>query len=551
MATQLQLRRGTNAQVTAFTGAEGEVSVNTTNDSLHIHDGSTAGGFELARADLNNVSDTDLNAALTGNTVSALTITTLTLGSTAITATGTEINLLDGVTATTAELNYVDGVTSSIQTQLDAKAPTANPTFTGTLAAADLTADSLAVDTDTLYVDATNNRVGIGTTSPNDLLHIKSTSADAEITLESTSSGGDARLRMIANSSGISSIQFQDEGDSNIGFVNYDHSDNSMRFRTNDAERMRIDSSGNVGIGTTPKAWTAFVPVLQIKNASTGGGGALAGTSADNFRMFANTYYDGSYKRLATGFATQYGQESGNHVWSYAASGAADSTFTWSEAMRIDSSGNLLVGTTTISGVGGSSTPEGVVLDGNNAQITVGTSSDVCATFNRQTTDGAIVQFRKDGSSVGSIGTTSGTFWIGSGDVGLVFDNATANSEQIRPYNTASGTRDAAIDLGNSTGRFKRLYLSNQIIGGFGAQTTSGTLDWNHSTNARSGMGTTLLLGTATNGPGPSTYFHPVSFEYSSKDGSGNMTQLAIGYTNTRIFMRYRYSNSWSSWTEI
>ena len=49
-----------------------------------------------------------------------------------ITATTDEINILDGVTATTAELNYTDGVTSNIQTQLDAKAPTASPTFTGT-----------------------------------------------------------------------------------------------------------------------------------------------------------------------------------------------------------------------------------------------------------------------------------------------------------------------------------------------------------------------------------------------------------------------------------
>ena len=54
MATQLQIRRGTSAQVAAFTGAEGEVVVNTTNDSIHVNDGSTAGGFELARVDGSN-----------------------------------------------------------------------------------------------------------------------------------------------------------------------------------------------------------------------------------------------------------------------------------------------------------------------------------------------------------------------------------------------------------------------------------------------------------------------------------------------------------------
>ena len=50
-----------------------------------------------------------------------------------VTATTAELNILDGVTATTAELNYVDGVTSNVQTQLNAKAPTASPTFTGTV----------------------------------------------------------------------------------------------------------------------------------------------------------------------------------------------------------------------------------------------------------------------------------------------------------------------------------------------------------------------------------------------------------------------------------
>ena len=50
-----------------------------------------------------------------------------------ITATTAELNILSGVTATAAEINYVDGVTSAVQTQLDAKAPLASPTFTGTV----------------------------------------------------------------------------------------------------------------------------------------------------------------------------------------------------------------------------------------------------------------------------------------------------------------------------------------------------------------------------------------------------------------------------------
>jgi hypothetical protein len=75
MTKQVQRRRGTAAQHTSFTGAEGEISVNTTNKSVHVHDGTTAGGVEAARADLGNVSDANLNAALSGNTLASLTIT--------------------------------------------------------------------------------------------------------------------------------------------------------------------------------------------------------------------------------------------------------------------------------------------------------------------------------------------------------------------------------------------------------------------------------------------------------------------------------------------
>lgn len=50
MATQVQFRRGTTTQNNAFTGASGEIVVNTSNNTIRVHDGSTLGGFELARS---------------------------------------------------------------------------------------------------------------------------------------------------------------------------------------------------------------------------------------------------------------------------------------------------------------------------------------------------------------------------------------------------------------------------------------------------------------------------------------------------------------------
>jgi len=100
------------------------------------------------------------------------------------------------------------------------------------------------------------------------------------------------------------------------------------------------------------------------------------------------------------------------------------------------------------------------------------------------------------------------------------------------------------------------MHVRGLLAGGFGAVSTGGTLDWNDSSNARAGGGYTLLLGTASNGPGDSAYFHPLSFEYSSKTGSGNLTQFGIPYgtgpTIARgIVIRGRYNGSWSSWYRI
>ena len=88
MAKLLKLRRGTDTQHTTFTGAEGEVTVNTTNDSLHVHDGTTAGGRELARADLSNlpagtIDNADINssAAIANSKLATSGVTAGTYGS--------------------------------------------------------------------------------------------------------------------------------------------------------------------------------------------------------------------------------------------------------------------------------------------------------------------------------------------------------------------------------------------------------------------------------------------------------------------------------------
>ena len=76
-----------------------------------------------------------------------------------LTATSTELNILDGATLSTTELNYVDGVTSAIQTQIDTKAPSAGPTFTGTVVLPSTTSIGTITSTELSYVDGVTSSI--------------------------------------------------------------------------------------------------------------------------------------------------------------------------------------------------------------------------------------------------------------------------------------------------------------------------------------------------------------------------------------------------------
>ncbi len=105
MAKLLKLRRGTTSQHSSFTGAEGEVTVDTDKESLVVHNGSTAGGFPIARADGSGVSNFTITGELDAATldISGNADIDGTLEADAITVNGTALNtVIAGVTVTTA-----------------------------------------------------------------------------------------------------------------------------------------------------------------------------------------------------------------------------------------------------------------------------------------------------------------------------------------------------------------------------------------------------------------------------------------------------------------
>ena len=121
-----------------------------------------------------------------------------------------------------------------------------------------------------------------------------------------------------------------------------------LRLYTNSTLQATLDASGNLGLGVTPSAWGLSGSGYRAVEVGAVGNGIFAGSNDVNFS--SNTYYSAGWKYGGTGFASQYNQSSGKHIWYNAASGTAGNAITFTQAMTLDASGNLLVGTTSSGG---------------------------------------------------------------------------------------------------------------------------------------------------------------------------------------------------------
>jgi len=295
--------------------------------------------------------------------------------------------------------------------------------------------------------------VGIGT-SPVNKLHILNTGTTA-ISNAIANSGaildggtGNIALNMITPSTGACYINFGDSADSNVGRLIYNHNNDAMTFDTNTEERMRITSSGKVGIGTTSPSTNLQVENNSNATTTTAVQNTTAGASARaNFRAISdNSQLDiyatsSSYTGVASwqdaGVISTAASTSGGLILNSQAHDIKFQTAT-TERMRIDSSGNVLVGTTDtdrVADTGITLTPSGF--------IDISRSGTIAGRFARQGSNGSVIDFRREGTNiVGSISvTTSATSYNTSSDERLkenIADSADAGSKvdaiQIRQF---------------------------------------------------------------------------------------------------------------------
>jgi len=295
-----------------------------------------------------------------------------------------------------------------------------------------------------MRIDASGD-VGIGTTSPATRLELSGVKDTSELRLSSTTNDSSwvdgeyfGKLSFYsADSSGAgagvkgSIVTAQSGSSGATPYMTF----NVASTSTNDVERMRIDASGNVGINTT----------------SPGGKLSVRGTTGLGISDSHLAFGANQDAYITTG-------ASGIVVFR-----EHDGVSTNTERMRIDASGNLLVGRSSSF----SSSRAEIQSAGSG-----GTGASECLTLNNTGANGNMLELYNAGTLIGAItASTNSDIAIGSGNCGIRFDDT---NQALKPWDITTNTVETAspIDIGTSGARFGTLYLSNNIEISYAGQNT-------------------------------------------------------------------------------
>jgi hypothetical protein len=352
-----------------------------------------------------------------------------------------------------------------------------------------------------MTIQKSNGYVGIGTTSPARNLHIYDSSGGATLKIESNTANAydSSKIELIGGNLSTGEIIFGDPIDSDVGKIIYRHDGNSLAFNVSASEKMRIDSSGNVGIGTTsPSA------KLDIR------------TTSDQ-AIFAST--NGGYNALE--FTSDSGTTTGSLIAfsNTIRLGNASAVGGWSNGIVIDSSGQVGIGTSSpsrslhvkksgdneVARFESDQTTSFIELEDANTtgQILIGTQGD-----NFKVHTAGTERFRINGSGNVGIGTTSpnaklqvnDNVRIGNTSTGVRFYIRGADEFGIDAHDVSgNGWNSLHLRADGTTGLFLQKDTNNV---GIGTTSPSAKLDVNGSASFNNAV---VVDGLDTGNPIPPT----------------------------------------------
>ena len=396
-----------------------------------------------------------------------------------------------------------------------------------------------------LVVD-TDGNVGIGTDSPQSKLHIETGSGGTynpnashdDVTIEGS---GNIGLQLFSPATSYQYIAFGDPGSVNVGYLRYYHGTNQMVFRTNGSDNMVIDTSGNVGIGTTSPGSKLDVAGGDIRLSTNStylrSKDSASGTPRVLGMNASNAFYIGPIDSYAGG-GIIYGASSNVSYHGFYGGG--------SEKVRITSAGNVGIGTTspvaklsvkssgTNNWVFRATASDGGDLGGiyedggTNAELYIKNSAGTSSVLINSSGDSYF-----NGGSVG-IGTTSprGKLDITNGSTGQTYSNISGLLIDVN----GSSNSYYGLRVGSSTGN-SNLAVTNAGNVGIGTDSPSAKLDVAGTVKYNTQLSTNDLMGQKA-------FIGISSGTGAQKFKIYKNTSTADGYARFKIDRAFDYGNN-------
>jgi len=365
---------------------------------------------------------------------------------------------LDTLNELAAALNDDASFSTTITNSLALKAPLAAPAFTG----------NATFDSTTLAIDSSNNRVGIGTTSPSEMLHLQGT-GDVKILLEADTDN--------ATETDNPEIIFSQDGGAVTGIAaltsnntfwlanTFDDTTGALKLGTRNTARMTIEGDGNVGIGTTSPdvaleinggAGTDLDPLLRINKDVDGDGsatGILIGAVA------------AGYSKSGIFFENKgIGNGKGNLYFCNDNTGDTSDATIADARMTITNTGNVGIGTTSPS----------VKLDVEESSVSA--LIDIHQSASSTGTDSGI-RFQKNSNLKGTVGYNAGTDTVNL-NYGA-FDNTHLNIDSSGKVGIGTTSPQSALHVEEGDIRIDTAQNGTQALRFSDRNGTEGQLQYN------------------------------------------------------------------------